>query len=75
MLQAGQRGYSQRSLQSTKRDRASPPMTRILLYWPVRMNWAAVISATTKPLQAAVMSKAMAFLAPRTFWTCQTTLC
>ena len=53
------------------RDRASAPTTRTFLYIPVRRNCAAVTTPITKPLQAAVRSKATAFDAPMMACTCQ----
>ena len=58
------------SRQSVYLESASAPMTTMLRYKPVRMYVAADISAMTKPLQAAVMSKAVAFLAPKIDCTC-----
>ena len=55
-----------RSSQSTQRLSWSAPITRARRTLPLRMYWLAVIRANRKPLQAAVMSKATALLAPRT---------
>lgn len=60
---------SPRSRQSTNRDSASPPTTSTVRKVPARMYCAAVTSATTKPLQAAVRSNATACLAPMAAWT------
>mmetsp|Transcript_24335 Transcript_24335/g.52352 ORF Transcript_24335/g.52352 Transcript_24335/m.52352 type:complete len:221 (-) Transcript_24335:191-853(-) len=53
-----------RSLQSTKRESASAPITSTFLYVPQRTYWDPVMRATTKPLQALVMSKQAAREAP-----------
>lgn len=58
------------SLQSTSRLIASAPTTSTFFAMPVRMYCAAVTSASTKPLQAAVRSNATAFLAPIAACTC-----
>lgn len=53
------------------RERASAPITKTLLYIPVRMYCAAVTMPTTKPLHAAVRSNATAFEAPIELCTCE----
>ena len=50
--------------QSTHWDKTSAPTIRIFLYEPVCINWFAVIKPIIKPEQAAVISKATAFVAP-----------
>mmetsp|Transcript_60393 Transcript_60393/g.95729 ORF Transcript_60393/g.95729 Transcript_60393/m.95729 type:complete len:257 (-) Transcript_60393:97-867(-) len=59
-----------RSDQSTQRERPSAPITRTFLKAPERTYWAAVTKAKTKPEQAAVRSKATAFVAPIMEATC-----
>mmetsp|Transcript_5422 Transcript_5422/g.15137 ORF Transcript_5422/g.15137 Transcript_5422/m.15137 type:complete len:262 (-) Transcript_5422:61-846(-) len=52
------------SLQSTHLDKQSAPITTMFLAAPALMYCDAVTKAKTKPEQAAVMSKATAFVAP-----------
>jgi hypothetical protein len=59
-----------RSFQSTKRDSASPPTSSTRRAAPVRTYCAPVIRPSTKPLHAAVRSKAHAFLAPMAACNC-----
>lgn len=61
------------SRQSVYLDNASAPMTTMLRYRPVLMYVAADMRPMTKPLHAAVMSYAVAFLAPISVCTCRKT--
>mmetsp|Transcript_3547 Transcript_3547/g.5986 ORF Transcript_3547/g.5986 Transcript_3547/m.5986 type:complete len:218 (+) Transcript_3547:908-1561(+) len=61
--------HVERSLQSTKRDKASPPTTRMRLADPALMYCVAVMRPSTKPLHAAVRSNAQAFFAPIPAWS------
>ena len=63
------RTHVRRSSQSSQRLSWSAPMTSTFSITPPRMNWAAVIRANRKPLQAAVRSKATARRAPMAAWT------
>eukprot|EP00192_Tetraselmis_astigmatica_P018063 CAMPEP_0117670922 /NCGR_PEP_ID=MMETSP0804-20121206/13041_1 /TAXON_ID=1074897 /ORGANISM="Tetraselmis astigmatica, Strain CCMP880" /LENGTH=108 /DNA_ID=CAMNT_0005479313 /DNA_START=5 /DNA_END=331 /DNA_ORIENTATION=- len=59
-----------RSLQSTILERASAPMTRTFFAVPARMNWLAVIIASTKPEHDAVRSNATQPEIPSSACTC-----
>ena len=57
-----------RSSQLTTVESFSAAMMSAVFIWPVPMYWTAVFMANRKPEQAAEMSKAAAFLAPRASW-------